>query len=311
MKAIIKKILFNCLPLYWLYTQIRFEIPGKLLGERWDIAETKRKYKKAFGRRIDLVEPKTLNEKIQWLKLNLREDFHTQCADKLASREIWKEYGEDGLVPLLYQTEDWRELTMEKIPDVPCVVKCNTGSGAYRIIRDRSQMNIKKLRRECHRWMIGNFYYRTQEWQYKNIKPCIIIEQLLQDKNGHIPNDYKLHFINGELQFIYCSVDREGANYRSIYSPDWKRLNMEWVAKKAHKGGLVGKDIPQPMTFERMKEIGADIAKRFQYVRVDFYEVEGKMYYGEITLHHGSGFDTFEPEFWDRYYGDKLILGGG
>ena len=307
----IKTVIKNCVPLYWLYDQTRYSIPSHVLGKQWDIHETKRKFQRAFGREIDLEDPKTLNEKIQWLKLNVREDFHTQCADKLAAREVWRQYGEDGLVPLLYQTEDWRKITGDVLPDVPCIVKSNTGSGAYQIVRDKSAVDIEKLRHECRRWMIGNYYCRSQEWQYKNIRPHIIIEQLLLDKNGHIPNDYKLHFINGQLQFVYCSIDREGANYRSIYSPEWERLDMEWVEKQNHKGGLTGGDIPQPQTFERMKEIGTDIAKRFYYVRVDFYEVEGKMYYGEITLHHGSGFDTFEPAYWDQYFGDKLTLPRG
>ena len=119
----------------------------------------------------------------------------------------------------------------------------------------------------------------------------------------------KLHYINGELQFIYCSIDREGENYRSIYSPDWKRIDMEWVAPKDHKGGLVGKDIPPPQTLEKMKKIADEIAKNFKYVRIDFYDVDGKLYYGEITLHHGSGFDTFEPKRMDEIFGKKLILG--
>lgn len=292
---------------YCGYYKLRFEIPGKVLGNKWDVLETKRKFRKVFGRPIDLDEPVTLNEKMQWLKLHVHQPFHTTCADKLAARTVWEKYGEDGLVPLLYQTDDWRNITYDVIPDAPCIVKCNTGSGEYMIVRDRNKVDVKKLRQDCRKWMTGNYYYRSQEWQYKNIKPCIIIEKLLLDAKGHIPNDYKLHYINGELQFVYCSIDREGKNYRSIYSPSWERMNMEWVAPKDHKG-VFGADIPCPTTFPRMAEIGADIAKDFAYVRVDFYDVDGKLYYGEITLHHGSGYDTFVPESWDKYYGDMLKL---
>lgn len=308
----IKKFVKSHLTLYnflvFLWFEFRYKIPRKILGKNFDVKETKRKFKKIFGRNIDLNNPQTLNEKIQWLKLNVHDDFHTLAADKYRAREYWKQFGEEGLIPLLYMTYDWKDIKPENLPDEPCIVKCNSGSGRYMIIRDKANVNYKKLRKQCHLWLRTNYYYTSQEWQYKNIKPCIIVEKLLLDKNGHIPNDYKLHYINGELQFIYCSIDREGENYRNIYSPEWKRIDMEWVAPNSHKGGLVGKEIPQPSSFERMKEIADEIAKNFKYVRVDFYDVDGKLYYGEITLHHGGGFDTFEPQEFDLIYGKKLIL---
>lgn len=287
---------------------LKYKLPCMLMGEKkWDKRETMKKFKLIFGRSIDLETPRTLNEKIQWLKLNEHENFHTMCADKLAVREYWKSFGEDGLIPLLFKTEDWREIKPENIPNVSCIVKCNSGSASFQIIRNKEDVDFKELRRKCKIWMKRNYYYSTQEWQYKNIKPCILVEKLLMDENGHIPNDYKLHFINGELQFVYCSIDREGKNYRAIYSPDWHRMNMEWLPKKRH-GQSQGDDISAPETFEKMKEIGGAIARKFKYVRVDFYDVQGKLYYGEITLHHGSGYDTFIPEQFDLYYGNLLNL---
>lgn len=304
----IRQAVANNFCLFKMCDLLRYEIPSRIFREKYDVREIKRKFKNTFGRNINLCNPTTLNEKIQWLKLNVHDDFHTVVADKYAAREYWKQFGEDGLIPLLYMTYDWKDLKPENIPDEPCIVKCNSGSGSYEIIRDKNKVNYKELQKKCRKWLSVNYYYRSQEWQYKNIKPCIIIEKLLLDKNGHIPNDYKLHYINGELQFIYCSIDREGENYRSIYSPDWKRMDMEWVAKEDHKGGLTGSDIPLPQTFEKMKKIADEVAKSFKYVRVDFYDVDGKLYYGEITLHHGSGFDTFEPQEFDLLYGNKLTL---
>ncbi|MCI8661461.1 MAG: glycosyl transferase [Lachnospiraceae bacterium] len=287
---------------------LKYTVPNAAFREKYAEYVIKKRFRQTFGREINLESPTTLNEKLQWLKLNIHEDFHTQCADKYKARDVWRKYGEDGLIPLLFKTYDYRDITIESIPDEPCIIKANTGCGSYHIIRDKSDINIKSIQRECRSWLVGNYYYVSQEWQYKNIKPCILIEKLLLDANGKIPNDYKFNFINGELQFIYCSVDREGQNYRSIYGPDWKRLNIEWVGKNNHKGTLVGADIQPPHNLDRMIEIGKDIAKRFCYVRVDFYEVDKRLYYGEITLHHGSGFDTFEPEEYDYIYGEKLKL---
>ena len=306
-KIKIKSAIKNSVPLYALYYILHFIIPAKLGGRARDIYMIKKKYKMIFGRPLDLNNPQTLNEKIQWLKLNERNDFQTLCADKYRVREYLKTFGEDSLIPLLYHTDDWKKINYDTIPNVPCIIKGNAGSGNYIIVRNKDEIDVEEVRLNCYRWMIQNYYYQSNEWQYKNIKPCIIIEQLLLDKNGHIPNDYKLHYINGELQFIYCSIDREGENYRSIYTPAWERMDMEWVAPKDHKG-FRGADISCPKTFPRMKEIGDVIAKRFKYVRVDFYDVDGKLYYGEITLHHGSGFDTFVPEQYDMFYGKKLKL---
>lgn len=287
---------------------LRYKIPCILMGERkWDEIETKRRFKIIFGRSIDLKNPKTLNEKIQWLKLYDHKDFHTVCADKLAVRDYWKKFGEEGLIPLLFHTENWKDIRPENIPDIPCIVKCNSGSASYQIIRNKKDADFKQLQGNCRKWLQRNYYYCSQEWQYKNIKPCILVEKLLLDEKGCIPNDYKLHFINGELQFVYCSIDREGKNYRSIYSPDWRRLDMQWMPK-GKSGVKQGDDISAPETFEKMKEIGSLIAKQFKYVRVDFYDVQGKLYYGEITLHHGSGYDVFVPDSYDLYYGNLLKL---
>ena len=307
LKDKIKDTIMNNASLYTLYYALRFTIPARIGGRVRDVYMIKKRYKYIFGRDLDLKNPQTLNEKIQWLKLNERNDFQTLCADKYGVREFFKTFGEDGLIPLLYHTDDWKKINYDTIPDVPCIIKGNSGSGNYVIVRSKDAIDVKDIQMQCRQWMIQNYYYQSNEWQYKNIKRCIIIEKLLLDENGRIPNDYKLHYINGELQFVYCSIDREGENYRSIYTPEWERVDMEWVAPKDHKG-YKGADIPCPKTFPRMKEIGDEIAKRFKYVRVDFYDVDGKLYYGEITLHHGSGYDTFVPEEYDRIYGEKLKL---
>lgn len=293
---------------YKTYKLIRFIIPYKILGEKYSEFEIKRKFKKVFGRKLNLNCPETLNEKIQWLKLYVHEDFHTVVADKYAVREYWKKFGENGLIPLLYVSDRWQDITYKNLPDEPCIVKSNTGCGNYMIIRNKENVDFHLLQEKCRRWMFGNYYYQSQEWQYKNIKPKIIVEKLLMDSDGRIPNDYKFHFINGKLEFIYCSIDREGRNYRNIYDPNWIRMDLEWVARKNICGKIIGKEIERPVNFERMKQVGEKIAKNFAYVRVDYYEVEGKMYYGEITLHHGSGFDVFEPQKYDLEFGKKLKL---
>lgn len=281
-------------------------LTSKLIGDK---NLCKIKYRLSFGKKLNLSNPQTLNEKIQWLKIYSHEDLHTIVADKYAARKwLSDRFGEEYLVPLLFYTDDWKEITAENIPNEACIVKANNGNGDFVIIKDKKNVNWEELRKKAKYWLSSCHYYRSQEWQYKNMKPYIIVEKLLQTKDGKIPNDYKLHFINGKLEFVYCSVDREGHNYRNIYDADWKPLYFTWVSKYDYREDLRGPEIEAPASYSKMVEIGTEIAKLFKYVRVDFYDVDGKLYYGEVTLHHGSGFDHFVPEEYDLIYGKKLKL---
>ena len=291
----------------WLYFPIcrakylKSKAATLLLGDKYLI---ERKYRKRIGRKLDLHHPRALTEKIQWLKLNVRKDIQTTLADKYAAREwLAEHFGEEYLIPLLFSTEDPREIRPENIPDVPCIIKSTHDSGSWFICRDKSRVDWKHLRYLCKLWLSRNFYYRVQEWHYKNIPPRIIVEKLLLTREGKLPNDYKLEFFNGRLGFVYCSLDREGGNYRNMYDPDWKPMYFSWGSHPKR-----GPEIEPPASFSKMLEIGSKIAAMFKYVRVDFYDVDGRLYYGEVTFHHGNGFDKFSPDSYDYYFGDMLDL---
>ena len=270
----------------------------------------KKSFKQTFGREIDLNNPRTLNEKMLWLKLYEHKEFHTLCADKFKAREyIAKEFGEEYLVPLLYQTKNFHNITPDVIPNCHCIIKTNHGCGDHLIVRDdKNKIDFPRLREKLRYQLNSNYYYKTREWQYKNIEPRIIIEKLLETKEGKIPNDYKLHFINGEFQFVYISYDREGVNDRCIYDKDWNRMPFMWIGAESYKPSMNKTDVPRPQSFDKMLEFGTKVAQNFKLVRVDFYDVDGMLYFGEITLHHGSGTDKFFPEEYDAFYGEKLKL---
>jgi hypothetical protein len=268
-----------------------------------------RRFRKTFGHKLNWNNLQTLNEKIQWLKLYERKDFHTQCADKYAVREYLKaEFGEEYLIPLIFVTDTWKEINEHNIKEFPCIIKANHTCGNFLILRNPEEVNWKKVQLKCRWWLDRDLYKSSREWQYKNIKRKIVVEHLLQTKDGCIPNDYKLHYFNGELQFVYVSIDREGADKRNIYDMNWNPLFFSWVDKHKKTESLRGKEIDPPATFDKMKEIAKEISKRFKYVRVDFYDVDGKLYFGEITLHHGSGFNPFTPSEYDLRYGQLLKL---
>lgn len=291
--------------LYFHLSQVLVFFLFKLPSEKWIISK---KFKMAHGYELDLDNPKTLNEKIQWLKLNDRKDEYTTMADKYAVRDyLSSRFGKEFLVPLYFHTDNWREITPQNINKFPCIVKANHTSGDYVILRSPNQVNWNELRRKCKYWLKRDYYVESQEWQYKNIHRKIVVEELLLTKAGTIPNDYKLHYINGELQFVYCSIDREGVDKRNIYDKDWNPLPFSWVSK-ATSENVRGDEIDAPATFEKMKEIGNKVAAGMKYVRVDFYDVDGKLYFGEITLYHGSGFDIFVPQKYDKIFGEMIKL---
>lgn len=277
---------------------------------RSDERAVRQVYESIFQRPLNLAAPETLNEKLQWLKLYDHQPLYTVFGDKFAVRDyIAQHFGPDLLVPLLFSSASWRDIRKEIIPDVPCIVKASHDSGHNLIIRDKETVDYRRLRENCRYWLHTNYYHVWREWQYKDIKPRrILIEQLLLTRAGTIPNDYKLHFIDGEFQFIYVSFDRQGVNDRCIYDIEWKRMPFVWVPGRSYRPEMNTADVPCPATFPEMLRIGKEVARGLHYVRVDFYDVDGKLYMGEITLSHGSGFDSFFPAEFDWIYGAKMNL---
>ncbi len=293
-------------PVLMLIKNIRLFITNKRFTDEQYLKRTFRKFQ---DYELNLKNPKTLNEKLQWLKIHDRKDFHTINADKYAAREyIRSTFGEEYLIPLVFHANDYRDLVPENLPDFPFVIKTNHGFGNSIIVHDKSKVDWVKLRMDYRRWLQNNYYYIEREWQYKNIKPCIIAEKMLIGKDGHVPNDYKLNFIEGNLEFIYVSVDREGTNKRNIYDPDWKPMYFTWARKGKDLSKLRGADIQPPLTLPKMIEFGSVVAKLYKYVRVDFYDLDGVLYFGEITQCHGGGFDQMLPYEYDLIFGEKIDL---
>ena len=269
----------------------------------------KSKFKAIHGYELDLENPKTLNEKIQWLKIYDRRPINTQLADKYEVRSYIKEhFGQEYLIPLVLETKNVEDIKPENLPDYPIIIKTNHDSGHYLIVRDKAKVNWKKFRTDLKWWLTINYYYMDREWQYKNITPSVIVEKLLILKNGKIPNDYKLHCINGKVAFVYVSVDREGKNKRNIYDRDWKPLHFTFAAKQKNTDNMRGEEIMAPQSYPQMVEFAENIAKLYAYVRVDFYDVDGKLYFGEVTHHHGGGYDQFKPIEWDLKWGKMIDL---
>ena len=174
-----------------------------------DTAFTVKHFKKSFGFEPNLKSPQTLNEKIQWLKLNDMDDFKTMCSDKYLVREyIKRELGEEVLIPLVFQTYSPKDINLENLPDSPVIIKTNHASGHVFIIKDKSAQDFNEIQDSLKYQLRKNFYHSFREKQYKNIRPCILVEKLLQDVNGDIPKDFKIHCFNGQPTYIQVDTGR-------------------------------------------------------------------------------------------------------
>ncbi|SHJ59661.1 TupA-like ATPgrasp [Arenibacter nanhaiticus] len=267
-----------------------------------DKAFLKKQFKNNFGYPINLDHPKTLNEKILWLKLNDRTRLHTISADKFAVRDYIKEkIGNEYLIPISFMTKNVNDITPMNLPDYPCIIKTNHDSGGGIFVRDKKKLNYTETKKLLKRRLSRNYYYAKKEWQYKDIEPCIIVEKLLTTPDGCIPADYKFHCFNGKLAYIQVDLDRATDHKRNHYDPDWNFLDFKWIYEN-------GNQVERPESLEKMKALSEKIAEDFIYVRVDLYTIDSKIYFGELTFHSESGLGKFTPEVWDKKLGEKLAL---
>ncbi|MBT9189029.1 ATP-grasp fold amidoligase family protein [Zobellia russellii] len=271
-----------------------------------------RAFKKSFGRKINFNNPKSLNEKINWLKLYDRTPLHTQCADKYAVRDYVKsKIGEEFLVPLYLQTEDVTQINENTINKRPCIIKTNHDSGGGIFVTEETNINWAGVRDSLKDRMSKNYFRTSREWQYKKIKPCIIVEQLLMDKNGNIPMDYKLHCFNGNVRMIQVDMGRgTDHHHRNWYDVNWNREPYKWSSPKGN-GKYTDpsiEDAEKPKTLEKMILLSQKLSEPFAYVRVDWYDIDGVLFFGELTFHHDGGLQPILPKEWDYTLGKELNI---
>jgi len=263
---------------------------------------------KKQGYKLNLKNPKTLNEKLQWKKFNDKKENYIVCSDKFMVRDvISKEMGNNFLIPLLFETINPDNIPFDDLGE-NYIIKSNHGSGQNIIIKDKNSINKNITIKECKKWLKINYYHIGKEWQYKNIKPRIIIEKLLMDKNGEVPDDYKFHCFNGKVEFIQVDTGRFSNHKRSFFNIDWKLLPFTWCGtKNGNPSYLINNNISKPDLLKEMIGFAQKLSKNFNYVRVDLYSLDNKIYFGELTFTHGSGFESFFPNKYDAIYGEKLI----
>lgn len=274
---------------------------NKLSDEEW----IKEKFRRQFHREVDLDNPQTFNEKLQWLKLYDRNPLYTTLVDKYAVREyVAERIGEEFLIPLVggpWETFD--EIDFDILPN-QFVLKATHDSGGVVICKDKNHFNVNKARKKINWALRSNYYYRGREWPYKNVKPRIIAEKYIVDKSEEDLLDYKLMCFDSKVKTSFVCSERyskEGLKV-TFFDSDWKRMPFErhYPASKV--------EIKKPDLYEKMVEIAEKLSKDIKFARIDLYEANGKIYFGEITFFPGSGFEEFNPIEWDKIMGDWIDL---
>lgn len=263
-------------------------------------------FRACMGEDLHLDAPKTFNEKLQWLKLYDRKPEYTIMVDKYKVREYIKEkIGDEYLIPLLGVWDNAKDIDFDKLPN-QFVLKCNhnSGLGMY-ICKDKSKLTkkqVREIRKNLTKGLQQDYYLTGREWPYKNVPRKIIAEKYMEDETGQL-RDYKFYCFNGEPKIIMINSDREiGKTKADYFDMDFHWLDFKWGYDHAPVKPL------KPKNFEKMKEFAAVLSKDIPELRVDFYEADNKIYFGELTFFDGSGFDKIEPKEWDDKLGEWIVL---
>ena len=266
----------------------------------------KRKYKAVTGKTLHLSNPTSFNEKLQWLKLYDRNPKHTLYVDKYKVREhIANTLGDEYLIPLLGVWDKAEDIDFESLPN-QFVLKCNHNSGlGMCICKDKSNLDKKKVVKELKKGLKENFYLKHREWPYKDVPRQIIAEQFMTEKNGGELMDYKIHCFHGKPEFILVCSDRfsKSGLKEDFYDINWNLLN---IRRPKHPNSENG--IPKPELLDEMLRLATILAEDMPFSRIDFYVINAKIYFGEITFFPASGFEAFEPESADEWIGQLLTL---
>lgn len=259
-------------------------------------------------RLINFKDPKTFNEWLQVQKLYGYDPLHTTLADKCAVRKyVAERVGEEYIVPLLAHFSNVDDIDFEALPD-SFVLKSSHGSGHVMIIKDKSRIDYEQTREVLRYWLGMDFYRFSKERQYKDIPRQIVVENIIPTDDGQPPVDYKFHCFNGNVKSIGVDFDRFTDHKRNFYDPQWNlQPFMYCVFSRLGKPKYpYGRELARPENLDKMIEVAEKLSQGLKYVRVDLYNVNGKVLFGEMTMHHGSGWEKFSPKQWDYTWREWL-----
>ena len=287
-----------------------------------DKAFIKMRFKDVFGYNLNLDNPKTFSEKLQWLKLYDRNPYYSKLVDKYEVKKIVAGIiGNEYIIPTLGIWNSFDEIDIDSLPN-QFVLKCTHDSGSIVICKDKSSFDVKAAKKKINKGLKTDYYLHSREWPYKNVKPRIIAEKYMANNMNHQRdkcsrrsinagerthesiNDYKLMCFNGKMKCSFVCTNRfskKGLNV-TFFDRQWERLPFE------RKYPSDQNQIKKPSRYNEMISLAERLSGSIPFVRIDFYEIQGNLYFGEMTFFPGSGYEIFDPFKWDYELGNWLVL---
>ena len=253
-------------------------------------------------KKLNLKQPKTYNEKLQWLKLYDRKTEYTNMVDKYEVKKYVADIiGEEHIISTLGIWDKFDDIKFDSLPE-QFVLKCTHDSGGLVICRDKQKLDLDLTREKIEKSLRTNYYKHGREWPYKNVKPRIIAEKYMVDESGTELKDYKVMCFNGEPKLIQIHKGRFVDHTQDFYDINWNFINVSQGCKNSTEL------MPKPAFLDEMLSLSKELSAGIPHVRVDWYYVNGQLYFGELTFFDASGFDDFEPDEYNEILGSWITL---
>lgn len=273
-----------------------------ILPDKWYIYL---QYYRYFGHFPNLKDPKTFNEKLQWLKLHDRKPIYNIMVDKYEAKKFVAErIGEEYIIPTYGVWDAFDEIDFDALPD-QFVLKCTHDCGGLVICEDKNKLDKEAARKKISACLKRNYFWQDREWPYKNVKPRVIAEKYMKNDATSDLRDYKFFCFDGEAKTLFIATERQSADSETkfdFFDMEFNHLDV--------RNGHPNAEVPpaKPACFDEMRRLAQVLSAGVPQLRVDFYEVNGCIYFGELTLYHWSGMVPFDPPEWDRTFGDWIRL---
>lgn len=298
-KAMIKKILND--PVFYAIIGLGRILPDTVAA---DAVYLKLLYQNRMGKKLNLERPETYNEKLQWMKLYNRDPRYTMMVDKYAVKDYVESIlGKDYIIPTLGVWNRFEDIDFDSLPN-QFVLKCTHDSGGLVICTDKSKLDMEDAKAKINHALKRKYYKNTREWPYKDVQPRIIAEQYMVDESGYELKDYKFFVFDGKMKAMFIATDRtaETETCFDFFDRNFKHLSFTNGHPNAQRA------IHKPENYEEMIAIAERLGKELPQARIDLYNINGRIYFGEITFFHWSGLKPFVPEEWDYRFGSWIKL---
>lgn len=284
--------------------------PGRLFVPAWKLIGThlpdelylRVLFRLMTGKKLNLQSPETFGEKIQWLKLHDHNPDYKIMVDKYAVKEyVADKLGSEYIIPTLGVWDRVEDIDWDSLPN-QFVLKCTHDSGGLVICKDKNKLDKREASKKLNSCLKKSYYKLYREWPYKDVPHRIIAEKYIEDESGEL-NDYKVFNFGGEPRMIQVDYNRFNGHLRNLYSPKWDRINatMGYPSDPS-------REFPKPEVLDELLELCKKLSVGIPHVRTDFYIVNNKIYFGEMTFYHSSGFQKITPKEFEKALGDWIIL---